>query len=503
MGYQRLPAIPAMRPFAVSAPPNNTRQLRSRWAEVILHLTLCSLVVGVCQLWPTPVALIAGGVTYLVGYSYMARREAKNSRILFTPLSFYLIWSLTYLGIAPIDMGYLELTGAPVRFGPVVLSAVQVIDGYQIFLVGWLALHVGIQMLRPYEQLNRAYSMSYGQLWVLWCAGIVYALQHAWFNSRLGNLTGTLQWAPLAALSMFCIIAPGNKRISRHTFWTILLLGTMSLLVMDVLTGSKTLVMMSFLPLILYLLIYVRRRSTAGVAVALSIAIIYFGVVSPVVAAAREQGVVSGAGLWNEFISAIALESATGSPDFSDRLDEFCLRQFEPLPVGFIVGEVNRAGFLNGQSMAYAYYSLIPRFLWPSKPTVTRGAWFSVYLGLAPQENAATTSTGITAIGELYWNYSWPGVVAGMFIIGVLLGALWRLAGPDPLESSITWLLYMATGFEILSLEGEAVSVPVWAIANLLLFSVILWIVRKPTIMQIPFRRYATPTTPNDYLPSA
>jgi hypothetical protein len=74
---------------------------------------------------------------------------------------------------------------------------------------------------------------------------------------------------------------------------------------------------------------------------------------------------------------------------------------------------------------------------------VTRGAWFTVYTGFAETEKEATVSVGITAIGELYWNFGLPGVLAGMLAIGWLLGRLWTMAGPDPRGDIVLMLLYV------------------------------------------------------------
>jgi hypothetical protein len=94
--------------------------------------------------------------------------------------------------------------------------------------------------------------------------------------------------------------------------------------------------------------------------------------------------------------------------------------------------------------MDYIRYAFIPRVFWPDKPAVTRGAWFTVYTGFAETEAEATTSTGITATGELYWNFGLPGVLAGMFALGWLFAQLWRMAGTDPRGDIVRTLLYVS-----------------------------------------------------------
>src|ERR1700751_311682 len=107
-----------------------------------------------------------------------------------------------------------------------------------------------------------------------------------------------------------------------------------------------------------------------------------------------------------------------------------------------MVGEVSRTGLQLGKTIADLYYAFIPRILWPEKPIVSRGAWFTTYVGSARSEEEATTSTGMTAFGEWYWNFSIPGVVIGTFLTVALFSGLWRLAGSCPIYKPLNMVLY-------------------------------------------------------------
>lgn len=70
--------------------------------------------------------------------------------------------------------------------------------------------------------------------------------------------------------------------------------------------------------------------------------------------------------------------------------------------------------------------SLVPRFLWPEKPTV----------GIAEQigglyYGTEHTSPAVTYMGDLYRNFGWAGVFPGMFLIGLVLRTLyaWLIEG--------------------------------------------------------------------------
>jgi hypothetical protein len=127
--------------------------------------------------------------------------------------------------------------------------------------------------------------------------------------------------------------------------------------------------------------------------------------------------------------------------------------------------------------MAYTAYAFIPRVIWPDKPAVPRGAWFTAYIGFSPSEEEATTSTGMTATGELYWNFGIPGVLIGMFTIGCLLGGLWRMAGADPRHSLLRMLLYVLVMVNMTNMP-EAITVFVSIAATFLAFKAAFIVLR-------------------------
>jgi hypothetical protein len=118
--------------------------------------------------------------------------------------------------------------------------------------------------------------------------------------------------------------------------------------------------------------------------------------------------------------------------------------------------------------MQYAAYSFIPRVLWPEKPNVSQGEWFNKYVGAAPG-----TSLGITAVGELYWNFAIPGVVIGMFVVGCGIGILWRMAGTDPLAQPLHMLLYVIITINGITDMPQAVSVLVAQVSYGLIFGTV------------------------------
>jgi len=67
----------------------------------------------------------------------------------------------------------------------------------------------------------------------------------------------------------------------------------------------------------------------------------------------------------------------------------------------------------------------IPRVFWPDKPVFRMGRTFGEtfrVVGALDEE----TNVAVTVPGELYWNFSWPGIVVGMMLLGMLMRWLYR-----------------------------------------------------------------------------
>ena len=92
--------------------------------------------------------------------------------------------------------------------------------------------------------------------------------------------------------------------------------------------------------------------------------------------------------------------------------------------VGFLV---ERDGFMDGQTLDYLGFAFIPRFLWPEKPVIAKGAWFALQIGQAyiRPNGEPSNSVAMTIPGELYLNFGWLGVLTGCLLYGGLLAVFW------------------------------------------------------------------------------
>jgi hypothetical protein len=152
------------------------------------------------------------------------------------------------------------------------------------------------------------------------------------------------------------------------------------------------------------------------------------------------------------------------------------------VPVAFVVGRVRDNGLQMGATMDYAWQALIPRLVWPGKPEITRGTWFSVYVGFARSEEGGY-SLAQTATGELYLNFGLLGVLFGMWLIGAIDGLTWRSTGLDPRYKPFNMMFYMLL-LKSLREMAEAVTTFYSMLAYLMLLKAGLFIFHRWSLLR-------------------
>lgn len=86
----------------------------------------------------------------------------------------------------------------------------------------------------------------------------------------------------------------------------------------------------------------------------------------------------------------------------------------------------DRVRYWEGKTYAPLLTSLIPRVIYPDKPTEKAGAEFGLRYGLFGSSSSATTSANFPWITELLANFGPLGVLSGMTVFGLLLAFLDR-----------------------------------------------------------------------------
>jgi hypothetical protein len=71
--------------------------------------------------------------------------------------------------------------------------------------------------------------------------------------------------------------------------------------------------------------------------------------------------------------------------------------------------------------------ALIPRILWPDKPSVNdANRSYQVLYGLNTVKNVGAVNIGAGCLTEAYINFGWAGVICIMLLIGIVLGVYQR-----------------------------------------------------------------------------
>jgi hypothetical protein len=101
-------------------------------------------------------------------------------------------------------------------------------------------------------------------------------------------------------------------------------------------------------------------------------------------------------------------------------LERASLRSSVQLIVENTGGSVN---FAHGETLTPLLATFVPKIVWGDKPSVATGQLMNKEFHVS---EIADTYISPSHLGELYWNFGWPGVVLGMGMIGSLFGFVAR-----------------------------------------------------------------------------
>jgi hypothetical protein len=110
--------------------------------------------------------------------------------------------------------------------------------------------------------------------------------------------------------------------------------------------------------------------------------------------------------------------------------------------------------FQEGQTYSYLFITLIPRFIWPDKPSVNdANRFYQVAYGLSDVRAVQTTSISVGCLAEAYINFGWWGLI----VVMCGLGALFRVYEVFVADRSNTLILVLAATMlpSFLGIEGQ------------------------------------------------
>jgi len=142
------------------------------------------------------------------------------------------------------------------------------------------------------------------------------------------------------------------------------------------------------------------------------------------------------------------LDAFLGRMIGTDALTMIIARTPEPVPLEW------------GDTLLFAIYGLVPRVIWSGKPSIIMCGYNNIYF--SDRGASANTCAAMTVPGELYWNFGFIGVIAGLFVIGLLLGGLYRwFNGNGGAHNYVHLLVYALVLLQLMRFEwgvGQVVS---------------------------------------------
>lgn len=439
-----------------------------------IHLALVGVCALLLYLVPPAMVLVLSGIVIGTPLLVLGIVEARRGPLWLNPLSVFLLFLGVQMGPATIYTGTTLLAEHSLDFPLFRIPAYDVALGYFITLIGTFTMHLGLVAFRPSpRQRYFPGSVNWKPHWILllYALGIAAIYRPSAFLF-LGMFGGMLQWGCMAVLLAVAFCSANLRSLSMR----LLFAAGVAIYVLAAFFGensSKSYTMMALLPAIVFLSCRKQYHKWIPV-VGILLLVLYLGIVAPAVNTSR---IIQQGDSYDRIMGGLRSSSPfyTGEPvtlSLANQFDGLMERLFEiPMVTGFMVGEVSRSGLQLGSTMEDLYYAFIPRIIWPEKPPVSRGGWFTSYLGMV----GSSTSTGMTAVGEWYWNFGVAGVAVGMFLTGALISGLWRLAGAYPLHQPANMVLYVAIIMSAMNLP-DATSPIVSAVALYLFFGAIAYL---------------------------
>jgi hypothetical protein len=108
--------------------------------------------------------------------------------------------------------------------------------------------------------------------------------------------------------------------------------------------------------------------------------------------------------------------------------------------------------YLHGSSLVAIPMAFVPRILAPDKDSLSVGQLFTKQIARSDED----TYISISHLGELYWNFGWPGIFFGMSLTGIFLGVVGARASVEQGASMTRIMVLVATVQTMcIGFEGE------------------------------------------------
>ncbi len=160
---------------------------------------------------------------------------------------------------------------------------------------------------------------------------------------------------------------------------------------------------------------------------------------------------------WKQWSGAFEGNKGTHQKDrralFQETVDRVAIL---PQTANVISKSPRMVPFQNGSSYTFLLATLIPRLVWPTKPSVNdANRTYQVAYGITSKDDLEGVSISVGCLTESFMNFGWRGVVPVMVALGLIVGVFERT-----LLSWNSGLLFSSIGmallFNLISVEAQA-----------------------------------------------
>jgi hypothetical protein len=157
--------------------------------------------------------------------------------------------------------------------------------------------------------------------------------------------------------------------------------------------------------------------------------------------------------------------------------------------------------FEYGYTLLPMLSAFVPRLIWSDKPSIQTGQLMNQDFHVTEGD---LTYISPSHLGELYWNFGWPGVIVGMSMIGMLFGYLGARFDLSKVVTITRVLVIVVTVREvILSSEGEIATHYVVWFRSLAGIGLLHWVFARKIWPASPVTEIAEPVAPGGDQPEA
>ena len=371
---------------------------------------------------------------------------ARSGGSLVTPMSLLYVISMV---IAYSNMDLIKISTTSQNITYYYIQKKYISDAALIYCIGSVCFMVGMDLAKKISLPAIAIAITPAQTKLFFFFVLIfcnrYALILLW---SLGSISKLFYLSSLLGIMFFVIVwIRENDRTSRNR--AIILYVTTTILSVFLAYLRSEIIMPSIIFVLGLIIAYndVRVFASYRMIPFVLIFLLFSSLFSKI---GRDRETKSNAQIIAETLSGDSKEddyesSATPVTEDKEKKGTLFQRVANLAQLTQVVRLTEKNGFYEGRASAPLALALIPRFLWPDKPTIELGTWFALEAGIAYKADKfsrANNSVNMTIMGELFLDFGWLGVVLGCVLIGVFFAALWNATAFYDLSYNLTGTIF-------------------------------------------------------------